>query len=179
MINYKDYKGYQGADTAEICNDLRASNGVQLTEALFEEVIQPASRKKFIPLYSLKEYENKGKPSAYQIYIHSVDETDAALKLVGSMSHWRKLCSLEWFIKGRPEAGFDGLAKWRMDMAARDRMSAKKALMIEAEGGNVSAARALDKMASDDLKNATKAAPKKTKSDVDDGLEFLYEYRGK
>lgn len=178
MINYQEYQGYKKASSGQINEELRASNGVQLTEALFEEVIQPSSRKKFEPVYSLREYENKGKPSAYQIYINSVDETDAAMKLVGSMSHWRKLCSLDWFIKGRPEAGFEGLAKWRMDMAARDRTKAKQSLMKQVEEGNVTAARALDKMALDDLKRAERHAPKKTKSDSADGLEFLDEYRG-
>lgn len=180
MTDYTNYEGYMNASPAKMREDLRTANGVQLTEALFIETIQAVVRDKYTPVYSLRDYDNRGKPSAYQIYMHATDESEAALKLVGSYSHWRKLCSLKWFLHGRKDVGHDGLMNWRKDMLHRDRTAAKKQLQIQAELGNVTAARALDKMAVDEMKEFEKSRPKLQKkggSDKNDGLEFLDEYR--
>lgn len=182
MIDYKTYNGFLNIHPEEARKLLRASNGIQITEALFEETIQPGSREKFDPLYSLKEYENRGKPSAYQVYINSVDETEAALKLVSSLAHWRKLCSLRWFMEGRPEIGFEGLSQWRQDMAARDALEAKKVILRLSDDGNLNAAKALDKLASDAFKRMVSVKKRTTSTDSeprDDGLEFLDNYRNK
>lgn len=160
MTDYKQYKGFKEAsleDKAELID----ARGIPRTESLFIEVIQPGSREKYTPLYSLKEYENKGYTSAYQVYISSIDETDAAMKLVGSMNHWRKLCKLKWFINGRPEHGFAGLASWREDMASRDQSIAKEVLLQQCAEGNVTAARALDKMAKEQEKTASSKTTKR------------------
>jgi hypothetical protein len=169
-VDYESYQGFKGADPDEIRSRLRAPTGVQLTEALFEETIQSNSRNKFEPVYTLKDYEYRGKPSAYHIYMNAVDESEAALKLVGSMAHWRKLCKLKWFISGRPEVGFEGIHQWREDLKNRDRSFSKKILIEQAREGNVTAARALEKYATDDKKmldknNTVVTAPKR---DADD-----------
>ncbi len=148
-INFTGFKGVPPEDRKELID----SRGISRTESLFTEVVQPTSREKYPPLYSLKEGGRDGLPAAYHVYMNSVDETDAALKLVGSMSHWRKLCRLKWFNNGRPEHGFDGLESWRADMAARDASESKRVLLEECNKNNVSAARALD--------NLSKAANKK------------------
>lgn len=174
---YKSYTGFLNSDVEKIRTKLRGSNGVQLTEALFEETCTSAKSKdpNFQALYSLKEYPTTNTPSAYQIYIHSVDETEAAMKLVGSLSHWRKLCSLKWFLTGRKDVGFEGLLQWRQDMWERDRSAAKKVLIKLASEGNVTAARTLDKLASDELIRLNKISlPSNKPVSVDnDGLDFL------
>lgn len=176
MIDYAEYTGYKNADPEQVRSDLRAMNGVRITEALFEETIQRSSKGKFEPKYTLKEYEVNGKPSAYQIYMHSIDETDAALKLVGSMAHWSKLCKLHWFIYGREDIGFDGLLQWRKDMLYRDRSFAKKVLLDNAKRGVATAAAQLDRWAREDFKLLAKDQPVKSKQNEDDnivGLDFL------
>lgn len=178
---YQSYTGFLNSDVDEIRTKLRGSNGVQLTEALFEETCTSARTKdpSFQALYSLKEYPTTNTLSAYQIYIHSVDETEAALKLVGSLSHWKKLCNLKWFLTGRRDVGFEGLLQWRQDMWERDRSSAKKVLMKLASEGNVTAARALDKMANEELVRLSKLLPAHTSSGkrnndkVEDDFDFL------
>lgn len=154
-MNYAEHKGFLGEDPVVIREFMRDASGRQKTASLFEESIQPPTRENgYEPLYSLRDYDYNGKPSAYQIYIHSADESEAALKLVGSYQHWRKLCSLDWFINGVVEWGFEGLARWRKDMSERDSTTAKKALLLLVQEGNVTAARALHKMAEEDLKRA-------------------------
>lgn len=175
---YKLYTGFLDCDGELIRDKLRGSNGVQLTEALFEETCASARAKcpTFQALYSLREYPTVDIPSAYQIYIHAVDETEAALKLVGSLAHWKKLCSLKWFLTGRKDVGFEGLIQWRQDMWERDRSAAKKVLIRLATEGNVTAARTLDKLASDELARLNKLTlPSSPKSSEVDGLDFLDE----
>lgn len=180
-ISYSEFTGFQNSPVSEIRERLRASNGVQLTEALFEETCIAARNKDpaYQAPYSLKEFPTTDTPSAYQIYIHSVDETEAALKLVGSLSHWKKLCNLKWFLTGRRDIGFEGLLQWRQDMWERDRSAAKKVLMKLASEGNVTAARALDKMASEELVRLSKLLPAHTSSGkrnndkVEDDFDFL------
>jgi len=123
--------------------DLKDKRGVQRTESLFHETIQPPVRQKYDPVYSLRDYDHKGYPSAYQIYMSSIDEHEAALKLVGSLSHWRKLTVLKWFLEGRPECQFEGLLQWRVDMKARDASAAKQVLQEQVKEKNITAARAL------------------------------------
>jgi len=166
------YEGYEGFNDPEIdTSALKDGRGQQRTESLFHEVIQPSSRLKYEPLYSLRDYEHKGYPSAYLIYMNSIDERDAALKLVGSMSHWRKLCACEWFLEGRIEVQFEGLEQWREDMIARDATLAKEVLMKNTSQGNVTAAKALHQTSKDEANNVAsprkkpKRKPSKTKEE--------------
>ena len=119
------------------------SRGAHKTESLFIETISPKSAEKYTPVYSLRDYDNKDFPSAYNIFMECTDEYEAALKLVGSMSHWRKLCRLKWFMEGIEIAQFEGLKVWREDMLARDASTSKAILIEETEEGNVTAAKAL------------------------------------
>lgn len=134
--------------------------GALKTELLFAETIKPDRLENYQPLYTLKE-QNTGLPSAYQIYMGSVDEYDAAMKLLGSMRHWRRLCGLKWFVDGIPAVGFDGLKSWRKDMEMRDKSKAKKQLLESAEAGSVSAQRAFY------LNEDVKKRPTKTKKEMD------------
>lgn len=116
--------------------------GALKTELLFQETIKADRLENYSPMFTLKE-QDTDLPSAYKIYMSSTDEYEAAMKLLGSMRHWRRLCGLKWFMEGIPMSGFDGLRSWRRDMTLRDKSKSKRQLMDAAEAGVVSAQRAL------------------------------------
>lgn len=121
----------------------KSSNGVQLTQSLFFEFGNKEA------LYTLKQYNHKQYKSVYLMYMDAVDEYDAAMKIVGSLDHWRKLCDLNWFMEGKVQGSGDqvtrlsGLRQWREDMKQRDASRAKKQLLEQAEQGSVPAQRIL------------------------------------
>ena len=123
--------------------DFKASNGVQLTQALFYEFNNRKAP------YTLKTQDYKQYKSVYQIYMNSVDEYDACMKIVGSLDHWRKLCALDWFMEGKVVGTgentyrLSGLRQWREDMKQRDASLAKRQLLEQAENGSVPAQRLL------------------------------------
>lgn len=135
MIDHKEW------DCLREGIQLRFGNNVQGTQALFVEFNNEDAP------YTLKPHDvSKGDKtyiSAYQVFMNSVDEGEAALKLVGSYGHWRKLCNLKWFKEGITEYGFEGLNQWRADMQTRDKTTAKRRLIQAAESGNVPAQRYL------------------------------------
>ena len=175
-MKYGEYEGFKNAE-AEDMTELRDSRGAQRTENLFVEVSQ--TKDKYKPLYSLKSYHQTDEyPSAYLIYMASVDETDAALKIVGSLAHWRKLCKLKWFRDGRPEHAFEGVESWRRDMADRDKSEAKRVLLSQCREDNVTAARALEKLATEQSKSTPKSSKKSEVSEEDSTfLELVDNYR--
>jgi hypothetical protein len=149
-VNYSLFLGF--LDEAADRSLLLDSRGARKTETLFvESITNRAKEAGYEPLYSLRETEKDGKPSAYLIYMNSVDETEAALKLVGSLAHWRRLCGLKWFVEGSEAMGHEGLIQWRDDMKLRDASRAKEQLMLAATAGSVPAATTL-------LKESTKKA---------------------
>lgn len=119
------------------------SIGRYRTESLFFETKRASVQENFPPVYSLKTYPNNDLPSAYQIYMNSDSEYAAAIKLVGEMRHWRKLCNLKWFMDGIEEKSFDGLNSWREDKRLKDETEAIKLLKEQAENGNVTAQKTL------------------------------------
>lgn len=161
-FDYNTYEGFlsEEADTSPLLDSL----GRYKTKGLFAEgITRDQILKGVVPLYTMRDKEKKfyaadGSvhvlPSAYQIYMHSVDETEAALKLVGSLKHWRTLVRqhpdgsylCKWFMHPYDEKGCDGLLQWREDMRARDSMMAKRSLMKLAEEGNVAAAKAVHQL---------------------------------
>jgi len=114
-------------------------NGRFLSRAIFWELSTPERREAIPPVYTLKVEPSHGLPSAYQMYMDSVDEYEAALKICGTMKAWRALCKSNWFMLGYTEHGHEGLVQWRKDMEARDKSAAKKLLQQKAEEGNVAA----------------------------------------
>ena len=107
-----------------------------MVRGIFKEM---ATSDDYEPTYTLKLEDYKGLPSAYKIYMSSVDEYDAAIKLVGNMRNWRKLCDCAWFMQGVPEVGHEGLEQWRKDMEMRDKSRSKAQLQDKALEGNVAA----------------------------------------
>ncbi len=127
--------------------------------SLFVETSQDQNR---TPIFTLKDYEYRDLPSAYIMYMDSIDEADAAMKLVGSMAHWRKLINLDWFLNGSEKHSFAGLKQWRQDMAMRDASVGKAALLAAARGGNLTAAsKLLDYATKGDIAGVEKPSKKK------------------
>lgn len=116
-----------------------SDEGKFLVRAIFWEMSNPERRETYPPMYTLKVEESHGLPSAYQIYMNSIDEYDAAIKIAGNMANWRKLERADWFLNGVPEVGHEGLAQWRRDMELRDKSIAKAQLQDKALEGNVAA----------------------------------------
>jgi hypothetical protein len=143
MIDYANYKGFK--DPTRDRSVLISLHNKPLTAALFiERASQWADIKEqrraegkwdHEPLYTLGEQEINGLPSAYKIYMSSVDEYEAALKLVGSIFHWQELCKKSWFM--------EHVIQWREHMALRDFSLAKRITLEEAEDGDGPAARHL------------------------------------
>ncbi len=129
-LTWKEYPRYDDP----VLFDAR---GHRRTGSLFAETTQDTNRD---PVFTLKDYDKKGIPSAYQLYMTSIDEYDAAMKLVGSMTHWRKLLACSWFMNGDMDKNITGLDSWRRDMAARDASTAKTKIMEKVKEGDRQAA---------------------------------------
>ena len=142
-FDYDNFVGFK--DRTKDQSVLYNSNGTFSTTKIFYENIRDNLDYKDKVLYTLKDKEFNGLPSAYQIYMHSVDETDAALKLVGSLVNWRRFTDTKWFMEGPApnDIMFPGLKQWREDMRARDYSIAKSALLLKAKEGDTSAAKKL------------------------------------
>ena len=129
--------------TQEKWNNLYAPNGVFAIRKMFRELSTPAMRKKYPPIFTLKPFEYKGLPSAYQVYMESVDEYDAAIKIVPNMKTWDQLKDASWFLNGDVAHSFEGLKVWREHMQQRDASAARAALQMKMETGDVTAAKAV------------------------------------
>ena len=129
--------------THEDWDKLYSPRGIYVIRKMFYEHSTTESRKKYPPIFTLRCREYKGLPSAYQVYMSSVDEYDAALKIVPNMRVWESLKKAKWFMRGDPSHTFEGLEAWRKHMKLRDASLAKKILIEKAEKGEVSAAKAL------------------------------------
>lgn len=102
------------------------------TQALFYEY-RHQTTSKVSPPYTLKEYEWEGCKSMYQLYMQYDTEYDAAIALLGSWSHWQKLCERAWFKVYKD--------KWDAEKDVRNKALAEKTLIEQAKAGNVTAAK--------------------------------------
>lgn len=91
------------------------------------------------PLYTMHEEEREGLPSAKKIYMEAESEYEAAMQLVGSWQHWKRLLRCSPFMKGLPYSTWEGLEAWREEKEIRDKADALKQLKKSAEKGNVTA----------------------------------------
>jgi len=147
-FDYERYVGFnfKGREKGDVHKDiLKDTRGRKRTRTLFLEAIDwTRLQKGYEPLYSLCYEGKKGLPSAYEIYINSRTEEEAALKLVGSMPHWRTLLKCPWFLLGDEKVpGFEGLEVWRQDLQALKKAEAMDMLHKEARKGNVAAIKEL------------------------------------
>ena len=95
------------------------------------------------PIYTLKQFHKPGLISAYQLYMESADEYEAALKICPTLHEWERLCKTKWFVEGHAPVGFEGIKVWREHMRMRDESLAKRQLIATTREGNVTAAKAL------------------------------------
>lgn len=120
-----------------------STTNIKLTQGLF---IEFQNSDEEAP-YTFKEFDVYKNDRVYvsfsSVYLDSVDEYDAAMRLVGSWKHWQKLCSLKWFLEGLPQFNWEGLESLRATMAARDRSLARRKLLEATEAGNVTAAKSI------------------------------------
>lgn len=89
------------------------------------------------PPFNLKEEddEENGVYSLYKLYMSYTTEYEAALGILGSWEHWRKLCKCKWFQPYRNT--------WEEERLLREEAEAKKTLIEKARAGNITAARSL------------------------------------
>ena len=140
------------------------ARGVFFYRQMFYEHSTPASRKTSPPVFTLKVREHEGLPSAYQVYMDSVDEYDAATKLCPSLKEWDKLKNADWFLNGDPTCAHDGLLVWRDHMKARDASAMKELLISKAENGDTAAMKAV--LAETKAKAPVGRKTKKVKADT-------------
>ena len=142
------------------------------TQTLFWETSLPERRDKYPPLYTLAREDRHGLPSAYNIYISSTDETDAAMRLVGSLLHWNRLLALSWFREG--DGRFEGVKQWREEMRARDLSLAKRVLIAAATDGDIGAAKKLyDENKPSKTRTASESKSRRTSRPVDDSTHKI------
>ena len=107
------------------------------TSALFWEnrCTSKTEQRGMKPIYNLSTRDHNGTLSMYHIYMQCLTEYEAALVLLGSLSHWNRLCERNWF---RPH-----IEAWRAEMAIRDEAIGRAAMISGAANGNYAAGKAL------------------------------------
>lgn len=86
-------------------------------------------------MYNLGTRDHDGTLSMYQIYMQCATEYEAAIVLLGSLTHWKLLLECKWF---QPH-----IEQWRKDMALRDEAIGRQALLMAASKGVPAAGTAL------------------------------------
>lgn len=87
------------------------------------------------PVYTIEEEDND-LPSAHKVYMESMNEYEAAMKLVPSWAFWKQM--LRQSVKVRRM-----LDEWREEKLMKDQAKAKRMLWEQAENGNIQAQRLL------------------------------------
>lgn len=153
---------------------LASGNNIRLTQGLF---IEFHNSDEGAP-YTLKDNDvvkgDRTYVSLPRVYLESADEYEAAMRLLGSWSHWQKMLKLKWFVNGIEQFNFEGLEALRETMAARDRSLARKKLIEAAEQGNVTAAKILLDANAVPKKKVGRPEKGKTEESGDDNLIQLF-----
>jgi len=112
---------------------------------LFKE-FNRSEKDKYPVVYTMSEQDKDGLVSARRIYMESLDEYEAAIRLVGSWVHWQRLLKCNAFMKGpHADSGYQwqGLEQWRQEKRDFERSKARDMLWESAKKGNVTAQRLL------------------------------------
>lgn len=90
-----------------IVSKVTNANGSRLLGQLF---LETATRKRETAPYTLKDYDYRGKPSLYRLYMEESDPTEYrfANKYLADWQHWKRLCECEWFK--------ETVARWREEL---------------------------------------------------------------
>ena len=137
---YANYTGY--ADPDKDRSVLKDVMGRYRTNIFYE--FNKSAHADYPPLYTMREQDWVGLPSAYRTHMESESEYEAAMKLVGSWAHWQKLLKCKPFMEGSDDSGiWLGLDSWRKEKEIRDKALAYNQLKISAATGNVTAQKLL------------------------------------
>jgi hypothetical protein len=152
----------------------KAENGIQLTQGLFYEFNKPDAP------YTLRSEDYVSKKgieykSVSALYRDCNSEYEAAILIVESWEHWKKLCSLDWFVKGHETTAglrYQGLDAWKEEQELRKKSVSEKILMAEVVKGNVTAAKFIYEQQG---KQSTKGRPETKKPRIkQSNVESLY-----
>lgn len=150
-----------------------STTNIKLTQGLF---IEFQNSDEEAP-YTFKEFDVYKNDRVYisfsSVYLDSVDEYDAAMRLVGSWKHWQKLCSLKWFLEGLPQFNWEGLESLRATVQARDRSLARRKLLEAAADGNVTAAKSI--LEGKEVKKAGRPAKGPLEEEFNDNIVGLFD----
>ena len=121
----------------------KADNGIQLTQGLFYEFNKPDAP------YTLRSEDYVSKKgieykSVSALYRKCNSEYEAAILIVESWEHWKKLCSLDWFVNGTETSSglrYQGLVDWKEEQELRKKSESEDILMSMVKEGNVTAAK--------------------------------------
>jgi len=118
----------------------KGSNGVLFTQGLFYEYTDIDAPYTLRP----EDYTSR-KGNEYvsfaRVYRESVDEYAAAMALLGSWTHWQKLCKEKWFQIGVVNgSNFTGLHDWREEKEKANESAAKSVLLDAIANGDTQAA---------------------------------------
>jgi hypothetical protein len=113
--------------------------------------------------------------SVSALYRDCNSEYEAAILIVESWEHWKKLCSLDWFVKGHETSAglkYQGLNDWKEEQELRKKSVSETVLMEQVVEGNVTAARFIYEQQS---KQAVKGRPETKKpKEKTSNVESLY-----
>ena len=121
-------------DTDEKAPSFRDEMGRWRTQSLFFEFyIKGETGAKYPPVFTLKEREWQGLPSMKQLFLSYEDPTGYAfaIAVLGSYSHWKKLCTLKWFN--------EHLSEWQDELEVRLRSKGLRNVVNVAKGTTASA----------------------------------------
>lgn len=104
-----------------------------------------AAERGYTPIYNLtlKDSDENGTLSVYQLYMQCASEYEAALVIMGSQALWSDLCATNWF---RPH-----IERWRVEMALRDASIGRAAMVRKASAGDAAAGKNLIEVARRDM----------------------------
>lgn len=112
-----------------------------MTKGMFYE-FRHQSTSELTPIFTLKPYDftdvhGNTYASVYLLYMECDSEYEAAIKILGSYNHWKKLARAGWFSSY--------LEEWEAERNIRDEAIARSTLIAAAEAGNVTAANSIYK----------------------------------
>jgi hypothetical protein len=139
-MDYNEHTDFVGfSDPEKDRSILKDSMGRFRMNVFYE--INKSRHEEYPPLYTMAEESKMGLPSAYIIYMTSASEYEAAIKLLGSWTHWKRYLKNNEFMHGprQPGPGWEGLASWRQEKEIRDAAKAYTQLKRSAEMGNLQA----------------------------------------
>ena len=107
------------------------------TMALFWELRHKchAKTRGITPVFNMSMRDHDDTLSFPQLYFQCESDYEAAMVILGSWTHWERLCRSEWFA--------EKLAEWQEEKAERDKAFARAKIKELANNGNLAACKYL------------------------------------